>query len=274
MEKRKPVVALLLSMLAPGLGQVYNTELGKGIILQILIQLAGVGIYIITSYVWKSPQMVVLFILIPLLIAICIHLYSMIDAYRIAKQKEAVALKPYNKWYIYVLILIISWGLGACYKNISSWRSYKMVASSMEPTLQKGDRVFVNKYAYSSKIQPKRGDVIAFIFPEDTSKDFIKRVVAIPGDKVEIRDRIVIVDGKPVVGDYVIFSGNNDNVMRRINNKPEIIIPENKYYVLGDNRDKSYDSRFWGFVDRNAIIGKAMFIYYSSDSNRIILEIH
>jgi len=278
MERRKPIIALLLSMLAPGLGQIYNTELKKGIVLQILVQLAGIGLYIITPNILKYPIIFAILIIISLFNTVGFHVYAMVDGYRIAKQKEAAPLKAYNKWYIYILILTLFWGFGACIDKLSGWTSYKKVASSMEPTLLNGDRLLISTNAYSNKAQPKRGDVIAFVFPEDTTKDFMKRVIAIPGDKIEIRDRVIILNGKPLVEEYVNYSGDNNtivgNALRKMDNMPEIIIPENKYYVLGDNRDKSYDSRLMGFVDQNALIGKAILIYYSPDRSRIMQEIH
>jgi len=278
MERRKPFIALLLSMLAPGLGQIYNTELKKGIVLLVLVQLAGIALYIITPNILKYPIVFSILIIILLLIAVGFHIYAILDGYRVAKQKDSLQLRAYNKWYTYVLILALFWGIGACNDNLSGWKSYKMVASSMEPTLLNGDRLLVKTNAYSSKVQPKRGDVIVFVFPEDTSKDFMKRVIALPGDKVEIRDRVIILNGKPLVEEYVNITGDNNTVVgdavRKMDNMPEKLIPDNKYYVLGDNRDKSYDSRFWGFVDQNALIGKAILIYFSSDRNRIMKEIH
>jgi len=197
-----------------------------------------------------------------------------VDAYRTAKNNDAVLLKTYNKWHFYVLFLIVFWGIGACIDSLRTWKSYKMVASSMEPILQNGDRLIADKNAYSGNAQPTRGDVIVFIFPEDKSKDFIKRVIAIPGDNIAIRDRVIIINGKPLVESYVKFTGSNHDIVRKMDNISEITVPKDKYYVVGDNRDKSYDSRFWGFVDRHAIIGKAKFIYYSSDRSRIMLEIN
>ena len=278
MERRKPFIALLLSMLAPGLGQIYNTELKKGIVLQVLVQLAGIALYIITPNILKYLIVFSILIILLLSIAVGFHVYAMVDGYRVAKQKDSVQLRAYNKWYIYVLILALFWGIGACNGKLSGWKPYKMVGSSMEPTLLNGDRLLVKTNAYSSKVQPKRGDVIVFVFPEDTSKDFMKRVIAIPGDKVEIRDRVIILNGKPLVEEYVNFTGDNNTIVgdavRKMDNMPEKLIPDNKYYVLGDNRDKSYDSRLWGFVDQNALIGKAILIYFSSDRNRIMQEIH
>lgn len=273
MKKRKPVIALLLSMLVPGLGQIYNTDLRKGLFLQITIQLSGVGLYILTPYFSTIPIVLAVSMTLILMFATGVHIFAMVDAYRFARNHDAIPMKSYNKWYYYVLLLLLFWAIGISVDEFSSWKSYNMAASSMEPTVMNGDRLLVNRRAYSRNTQPRRGDVIVFVFPEDTAKDFLKRVIGVPGDNIAIRDRIVFINGKPIDEEYAKFIGDGQDVIRKMDNMPEIRIPEHKYYVLGDNRDKSYDSRFWGFVDREAIIGKAMFVYYSPERSRILQEI-
>lgn len=155
-------------------------------------------------------------------------------------------------------------------------QAFKIPSGSMENTLLVGDHIFVNKFLYGYHVPsmqgrvlefttPVRGDIIVFVFPEDPSKDFIKRVIAIPGDVVEIRNKTVILNGKPLHEGYVRYAeGNAENgIMRRRDNMAPVTVPPGKYFVMGDNRDRSYDSRFWGFVDEEAIVGKAMFIYFS-----------
>jgi signal peptidase I len=155
-------------------------------------------------------------------------------------------------------------------------QAFKIPSGSMENTLLIGDHIFVNKFLYGYHIpytngrvlqfaSPKRGDIIVFVFPEDPSKDFIKRVIGTPGDTLEIRNKVVLINGKPLHEDYTRFADGDavDGFMRGRDNLPPLKVPERKYFVMGDNRDRSYDSRFWGFVDEDAIIGKALFIYFS-----------
>jgi signal peptidase I len=159
-------------------------------------------------------------------------------------------------------------------------QAFKIPSSSMEDTLLIGDHIFVNKFIYGYHVpftegrilrfnSPRRGDIIVFVFPEDKSKDFIKRVIGVPGDTVEIRRKKVLVDGRPLVENYVRFADGEtmDGFMRTRDNLPPVKVPPGKLFVMGDNRDRSYDSRFWGFVDMDAVIGKAMFIYFSVDWN-------
>jgi len=157
-------------------------------------------------------------------------------------------------------------------------QAFKIPSGSMENTLLVGDHIFVNKFLYGYHIPytkgrvlsyatPRHGDIIVFVFPEDPSKDFIKRVIGVPGDTMEIRDKVVYRNGKPLREDYTRFADGNlvEGFGRNRDNMPRAEIPPGKYFVMGDNRDRSYDSRFWGFVDEDAIVGKALFIYFSID---------
>jgi signal peptidase I len=160
-------------------------------------------------------------------------------------------------------------------------QAFKIPSSSMENTLLIGDHIFVNKFIYGYHVpltkgrilrfsSPMRGDIIVFEFPEDKSKDFIKRVIGIPGDTVEIRLKQLYVNGQPMSEKYIRFADGAtiDGFVRTRDNLPPLRVPPGKLFVMGDNRDRSYDSRFWGFVDMDAVIGKALFIYFSVDWNR------
>jgi len=160
-------------------------------------------------------------------------------------------------------------------------QAFKIPSGSMENTLLVGDHIFVNKFLYGYHIpytkgrvlrfsKPKRGDIIVFVFPEDPEKDFIKRMIAVPGDTVEIREKQVILNGRPLKEEYTRFADGKmiDGFVRTRDNMPPLTVPAGQYFVMGDNRDRSYDSRFWGFVGVDAILGKALFIYFSIDWNR------
>ncbi len=162
-------------------------------------------------------------------------------------------------------------------------QAFKIPSGSMENTLLVGDHIFVNKFIYGYHVpytkgrllafrHPKRGDIIVFEFPEDPSKDFIKRVMGTPGDTVEIREKRVYVNGVPLAEPYVRYAdGPGVEVFPPArDNMPPIKVPPGKLFVMGDNRDRSYDSRFWGFVDMDKVVGEALFIYFSVDWNRDI----
>jgi signal peptidase I len=157
-------------------------------------------------------------------------------------------------------------------------QAFKIPSGSMIPTLQIGDHILVNKLAYGIRVplwghylvdfgKVQRGDVIVFIFPEDRSKDFIKRVVGVAGDTVEIRGKKVYINGQQVADTHAHFEGDDpQNVLpaSRDDYGPTKV-PENHLFVMGDNRDRSYDSRFWGFVNLDDVRGKAFLIYWSWD---------
>jgi signal peptidase I len=159
-------------------------------------------------------------------------------------------------------------------------QAFKIPSGSMEPTLEVGDHILVNKFIYGIRLPvsnikiipvstPERGDIIVFKYPVEPDKDFIKRVVAVSGDVVEIRDKKVYVNGRPVNG-YTIKHTENRILPESANprdNFGPVTVPENSYFVLGDNRDNSYDSRFWGFVHDSALKGEAFIIYWSWDRN-------
>jgi len=155
-------------------------------------------------------------------------------------------------------------------------QAFKIPSGSMIPTLLVGDHILVNKFIYGTKIpfsddkilifrKPEKGDIIVFEYPENPEKDFIKRVVATEGDVIEMRNKTVYVNGKPL---YEPYARHTDSAIKlgmydsRDNFGP-IVVPKNKFFVMGDNRDQSYDSRYWGFVDLEEIKGKAFIIYWS-----------
>jgi len=157
-------------------------------------------------------------------------------------------------------------------------QAFKIPSGSMIPTLLIGDHILVTKFIYGTKIpfsdkrflvlkSPEKGDIIVFKYPEDPKKDFIKRVIATEGDVLEERDKMIYINGKKVEEPYAYHS---DSIIRHGGNDPRdnfgpIIVPKNKVFAMGDNRDQSYDSRYWGFVDLKAIKGEALIIYWSWD---------
>jgi signal peptidase I len=197
--------------------------------------------------------------------------------------------------------------------------AFKIPSGSMIPTLQVGDHIFVNKFIYGVRLpfakdikfwtdyrKPHRGEVIVFVYPKEPDKDFIKRIVAVAGDTVEVRDDQLIVNGKPVPrerikGDcryqdyeeatdqwgerrceawretveghsYTVYYDKNGSP----HSTPAIVVPPHSVWCMGDNRDNSHDSRYWGRVDYSLIKGKAMVIWFSlgppNDSDPALLR--
>jgi len=144
-------------------------------------------------------------------------------------------------------------------------QAFKIPSGSMLETLQVGDHILVNKFIYDWVREPRRGDIVVFRYPQDESRDFIKRVIGLPGDVVEIRDRVVHVSKKPLQEPYVIFTGTGgfNNPYTPTEHFGPVTVPAGHYFMMGDNRDSSMDSRSWGMLDRKKIRGKALIIYWS-----------
>ena len=159
-------------------------------------------------------------------------------------------------------------------------QAFKIPSGSMIPTLLIGDHILVNKFLYGTQIpftdkkilifrEPEKGDIIVFKYPENPAKDFIKRVIATEGDTIEEKNKVVYVNGEPVTETYAyhydptMHSGSDPR-----DTFGQIRVPKDKIFVMGDNRDHSYDSRFWGFVDEKEVKGKAFIIYWSWDPDK------
>lgn len=176
---------------------------------------------------------------------------------------------------------------------------FRIPSGSMKPTLLIGDFILVNKYTYGVRLpvlgkkliemgEPKRGDIMIFRYPKDTSITFIKRVVGLPGDKIRYEDKVVYLNDQPLpqtymgvnlekdpMGDTHAIKWYNELLDAKAHpiyvhpndgrSMPEVTVPPGHYFVMGDNRDNSEDSRVWGFVPENLILGKAFFIWMSWD---------
>jgi len=139
-------------------------------------------------------------------------------------------------------------------------QAFWIPSGSMEPTLHVGDRILAYKLFYGIE-NVKRGDVIVFKYPLNPRKDFVKRVIGLPGDEIEIKDKKVYVNGKLLMESYVIHEDLRERGFPRDEYGP-VQVPDNSLFVLGDNRDTSDDSRYWGFVPAENIIARAFLVYW------------
>jgi signal peptidase I len=157
-------------------------------------------------------------------------------------------------------------------------QAFKIPSSSMEPTLQVGDHLLVNKFIYGIKFpiietkyfqfkKPQRGDIIVFVYPKDRSKDFIKRVIGTEGEKVQIVHNKIYINNQLIEDPWGRYDERapSTKYMQPMEIFGPVTVPANSVFVLGDNRDNSQDSRFWGFVNVNEVKGKALIIYFSWD---------
>jgi len=158
--------------------------------------------------------------------------------------------------------LVLS-GLIAVILIVFIYQPVKVEGTSMTPTLTDRERIFINKFTYRFGLESiQRGDTVVFWYPLDPSKSYIKRVIATPGDRVRIDDGQVFVNGRALVESYVPKENWDPSSWR---GGDEQVVPEGQYFVLGDHRNSSSDSRTWGYVPRENIYGKAVFVYWPLD---------
>jgi signal peptidase I len=268
LKKRKRILAFLLSLVTPGLGQIYNGQFKKGISYLVGFLLVSI---IFSFLLFKFYGMIFY-----LIIMLGFFLFISIDALLGATRLKVIALKPYNKWYIYLIIFLLSVAirplLGWTIRNNIA-RAYKIPSSAMEPTVLVGDHLIADMKIYKSE-KPKRGDIIIFEFPKDPSKDFIKRVIGLEDEKVEIINNKIYINEKLLddpwgyLEDRGLVKGSP--VLEKFG---PVVVPKDSLFALGDNRNNSQDSRFWGFVNIKKVKGKALYLYWAKNKRRIGMEL-
>jgi signal peptidase I len=282
---RNPVWAVLLSFAATGLGQIYCGRLLKGLIL-FFASFAFAPIIVLSAQNGASRLMLAL-VIGSLLLLLGVFVYALIDAALLARRSGPdYQLKEYNRWYIYLLFIIV--GLSYPTNLASSIRdhvlqAFRIPSQSMAPAILPGDRIFLNKAAYKIGA-PQRGDVVVFVDPDDRRHFFLKRIVALPGDTIEIVDGKLLINGRPCTYDPMTprpelnFSPDkgaraleeNNHGRRypvliddsRSENMPELTVPHGACFLLGDNRSHSQDSRSFGPVPLADIKGRLDYIYW------------
>jgi signal peptidase I len=181
-----------------------------------------------------------------------------------AKTKQKSVFREYAEAIVIAVVL-------ALFIRTFVVQAFKIPSGSMKPTLLVGDHILVNKFIYGIKIpfsdktiiklgKPKRGDVVVFKYPLDTKKDYIKRVIGLPGDKVELMNKQLFINGRVTDDPHASYS-----IYGNLRNFGPVSVPAHHLFVMGDNRDESSDSRVWGFVPDAYLKGKAFLIYWSWD---------
>jgi signal peptidase I len=291
--KRHIWLVILLSLIMPGLGQVYCGRLKRGLILNFL-NILPLPIIIGLFSVSDSPSLMQVAIAL-LLAGGIVQLTAIIDSVFLAKRSAGYQLKDYNSPLVYVLLVLIVTGGGigsALYLRSQRLEAYRVPAASCYPTIMPNDRILVNKNAYK-RTDPKRGDLVVHICPFDRHLNYIKRIVAVAGDTVEMKDNHlyihgrelprrklpesafdnirITVKGQPLEGEF--FEETNGNVKyniflaalssdKKTGDFEKITVPEHYCFVLGDNRNDSIDSRQFGPVPLATIKGRADYIYW------------
>lgn len=283
---RKSLHAFLLSALVPGLGHLYNGQHLKAAIYAIGLFALQIGFNLLglRTYIWVVALLFILLIALRIAIAI--------DASLIARRTKVYQLKNYNKWYVYlsiVLIWYITYHVGGSISETSRYKPFRVSSEAGIPNLNAGDYVLGDFEYYNTK-QPEYGDLIVFTIPNVGREVF--RIVGLPNDTLNLENQLVKYTNKKSNATFIsnltwkdyeieeiietLPNGFNHSIYR--NKIPldtasatikNIIVPNNCYFVLGDNRDFSTDGRFLGFVHKQQIEGKLISIYFSTDFSKI-----
>ena len=286
---RKPILAFLSALFVPGFGQVYNGQIKKGI----LFLLITLTVPFILGLI-KFGAFFYGFIAI-IIADFSFRIYVIYDAVKNAKKLKIFTLKSYNTWYYYLAIIIVIYSILWFYdtNSIVGVKSYKIHSTSSEPTMKVGDRVIADLNAYNN-IKPNYGDIVIFQ-KKDSLNPWVYRIVGLPNDKLEIQNNFLIINGKKCKTTFIkkaksqefevneyeeeLPNRHKHKIYTFINpfedNKkviPEIIIPKNSYFLIGDNRDNAMDSRYIGVINENEIIGKVVFGYWGKTSDRINVD--
>jgi signal peptidase I len=230
-------MAVCLSFAIPGLGQIYNGEFIKGTSLFVILQALILIGYRCT--VLLPDKMMLFGPVILMLAAIILYIIAVLDAYRNTPKGAA---SRFGGWYFYLAAWLVGYVIvGSAvidYGKTNYLQAFKIPTASMEPAVMSGDRILADKTAYR-RMAPKKSDIVIFVYPDDRSKMYIKRVDALPGDTITMPD------------------GTRQEV------------PHGFIYVIGDNRENSIDSRHFGFIPIGDVVGKARQVYFSSGSGGI-----
>ena len=259
-------MAGLLTFLTVGLGHIYAGEPLRGIV---LFFTQGLFLLLFVPVIFFNHTLGVLLLIV--LLGSAYFLFCFRDAVKVSKRSsQSYAPKRYNRWYVYLAYLI---GASLVIQSVVETtvkkhfvQAYKIPAGSMIPTLLAGDHILVNKFIYK-KSEPQRGDIIVFEYPKNPSQDYVKRLIGLAGDVVEIENKQLFINGHKYSEDYRINSDLHifPGYQSPRDNFGPVVVPEGFLFVMGDNRDNSADSRFWGFVAREKIKGKVISLYWSWD---------
>jgi signal peptidase I len=266
---RNPFIAGLLSLFASGLGQIYNGVGALGLVF-LFITIALPFLWAVLGWPRHFIGLTALAI-----VTTVFWLFVIVHAFLQARRIREAELKKYQKLGVYAFFVILSIGL-TIFVPIRTWMSFlgiapfKFATTSMMPTVHQDDFLMIGPRAYDNQA-PQRGDLIVFIYPRDPSKRFLMRVIAIEGETVEIKNKQVFIDGQPLQESYKIHEDSAVDNSR--DDFGPLRIPARHCFVLGDNRDNSNDSRFWGALPLTDVKGQALYVYWAKDKTRIGLTL-
>ena len=269
---RKPWLAGLLTFPAIGLGHIYSGAAKRGLLLFI----GQFCVLLLLPLIFIIPPLPAFALF--LTAGVAYFIFCLVDAMGCARVNSlSYEVKKYNKWYLYVgywlLASVIFQPLVQAGLKENLLQAYTIPSGAMQPTILIGDQILVNKLLYKRQ-QPQRNDIVVFKFPKKPGVDYIKRLVAVGGDTVAIKDKKLFINGIAQNEKFVRYTDKRilPAATAPRDNFGPVTVPQNSFFFLGDNRDNSYDSRFWGFVKRDAVKGKVFCLYWSWDAENSLVR--
>ncbi len=275
---RRPGLALALSALLPGLGQLYNGQLNKGLLLFIAFAFVSTP-FIALVALWLPAGWLLPLLLLALISTLGLYLYGLADAWRGARRSTGYRLRDWQQPGVYLALLLFGYLVvlagSTDYLRGNLVESFRIPSASMEPGVLPGDFLFADKRVNcpGCKHRLRHGDVAVFVYPNDRTLYYIKRVVGLPGDEIRITDREVFVNGASIrrsvdagaavetgaQGDYPVNWAQGESEPRSWR------VPQGEVFVLGDNRNATRDSRELGTIPLRDVVGRANQVWFSYD---------
>ena len=288
LKPRKPLMAALMSFILPGFGQLYNGEVNRGLLIFIGFTLCSIPLVVMIALYLPSALTLPMLVL-TILLSLGLWIYGIADAWDKARKLGDYTLKSWQTSGAYLLIFLsaMMFILPAMtqYIRANLVESFNIPSASMEPSVMTGDILFANK-RYNCPQCPeaiKRGDIGIFVYPNNRTQYFIKRIMALPGDRIEVNQQQVFVNGRALArgaleqqGDNVIVTEKLDQAEYQVQwlasdteGMIELVVPPGQVFVMGDNRSATKDSREFGAVPMRDVVGKAQQIWYSKGEEGI-----
>lgn len=262
---RRPILAALLAPFGPGLGQLYCGEWRRALVV-FLASLGLIASLLLTGALKHFAG------LVAFLAATLIFLVWLIwDSVRLARTRRHYALRWFNRWYIYLLLVFAIGHFSPAQVLLTQVKAYRIVSGGMEPTLRLGDSVMADTTYYDRR-PPARGDLALFVPPTRSEAILVKRIIALENDQIAIENKVVYVNGERLDDSWV--QRINPRVIDRRDNLGPVRVPQGHVFVLGDSRDHSLDSRFFGPVSNSSLRGRPLYIYWAADKARIGIALH
>ena len=288
-KPRNPLMAALMSFILPGFGQLYNGEVNRGLLLFIGFALCSIPLMVLIALYLPSSLMLPMLILANI-VAIGLWVYGIGNAWKTARKLKDYTLKAWQTAGVYLAVFLCAmlfiFPSMIQYVRTNLVESFYLPSSSMEPSVLKGDIIFANKqYNKPTMVTGavKRGDIGIFVYPNDRTKYFIKRIIALPGDNIEIQNRQVFINGKALSRGEVEQNQEHLTVTEKVGANEyqvqwlasdtdtmiQLTVPPGEVFVLGDNRSASNDSRKFGTVPMRDVVGKAGQIWFSKGEDGV-----